>query len=84
MTLEYFIRDGSRVLVYFSSDNNPSNLTVSVPATTGQYTVTFEPKHTINLPDAIYEYGVIVRDGSQIVYAGGGDVEVVTPGGLPK
>lgn len=80
--VEFFLKKvGAPVIILYKSSVGDSPAIVIPEQGTGQYKVTFKPDETVWIKDGIYEYGVIVRDQTAIVYAGGGKIRVLTTGG---
>lgn len=72
--VEIFIKRKTVVHFYAISSAQGSPITFVNPTTGGQYELALKPEHTVNLQNGLYEYGVLVRAGTEIVYIGGEEV----------
>jgi hypothetical protein len=82
-TVEFFLKalTENRVVLYKSSGGTDPKITIADPTSSGGYLIRFVPSDTVNTRDGIYRYGIIVRNQTEIVYVGGGFVDVRSTGG---
>ena len=76
-SIEWFLKKKGQttILIFKRAD-------ISDPPENGGYSFDLSHIETVNIPEAIYEYGILVRSNDMLVYSGGGEVSVRTPGGL--
>ena len=82
-TVEFFLKATGQPIIRLYKSSGGTSPGISIPnPTDGKYVVNILRADTRNFSDGLYDYGIIVRDATGIVYVGGDVLSVVSPGGI--